>query len=53
MGLWRGLIADLVELAQRGYIGPGCRVAEIGEQQLSDEFLTADDLAPTLWTDGP
>jgi SAM-dependent methyltransferase len=49
MGLWRGLIADLVELVQRGYIGPGCRVAEIGEQQLSDEFLTADDLLAPLY----
>lgn len=49
MGLWRGLIDDLIELKQRGYIRPNCRVAEIGEQQLSDEFLEADDLLGKLY----
>jgi hypothetical protein len=49
MGLWHGVIKDLIELKQSGYIGPGCRIAEIGEQQLSDDFPTADDLLGELY----
>src|SRR5258708_19236957 len=44
MGLWAPLLKDIAELKREGFIGQGKRIAEIGPQQLSDEFLCADEL---------
>lgn len=43
MGLGSGILWDLIELKRRGFINGATRVAEIGEQQLADTFLTADE----------
>jgi hypothetical protein len=43
MGLTVAILDELVELKQRGLIDRGARVAEIGQQQLSDSFLSSGE----------
>jgi hypothetical protein len=44
MGLTRHILQDLADLKRAGLIGRGGRIADIGPQQLSDDFLCADAL---------
>ncbi len=49
MGLWAGLLEDIAELKRSGLIDRGGRIAEIGQQQLSDEFLCANELLAEVY----
>lgn len=49
MGLWPGLLDDLLELKHRGLLNVGARVVDIGEQQLTDQFLLAHEKLNLLY----
>ncbi len=49
MGLWPGLLDDLLELKHHGLLGVGARIVDIGEQQLTDQFLLADEKLNLLY----
>lgn len=44
MGLGRTFLSVLIDLRRRGHVADNARVIEIGSQQLSDDFLEADEL---------
>ena len=49
MGLWPGLLDDLLELKQREFLRVGARVIDIGDQQLTDQFLVANEKLRRLY----
>jgi SAM-dependent methyltransferase len=49
MGLWPNLLKDISDLKRAGLIDRGCRVAEIGQQQLTDRFLCADEFLAEVY----
>jgi hypothetical protein len=49
LGLWPGLLDDLLELKHRGLLSFGARVIDIGEQQLTDQFLIAHEKLSLLY----
>jgi SAM-dependent methyltransferase len=49
MGLGCAFLFDLIELKQSGLLEGGCRVVEIGAQQLSDPFLEAKELLAEVY----
>lgn len=49
MGLWPGLLDDLLELKHYGLLSAGARIVDIGEQQLTDQFLLAHEKLNLLY----
>jgi hypothetical protein len=49
MGLWPKLLEDMCELKRAGFVNRGGRIAEIGQQQLTDQFLHADKLLAEVY----
>jgi SAM-dependent methyltransferase len=49
MGLGTGILYDLIELRRRGLVPLRARVIEIGQQQLADPFLRADELLEQVY----
>jgi hypothetical protein len=49
VGLWPGLLDDLLDLKSHGLLGFGARVVDIGEQQLTDQFLVAHEKLNRLY----
>jgi hypothetical protein len=49
MGLWAGILENLIDLKRRGFLGQNIRIAEIGPQQLTDNFLDAKALIKEVY----